>query len=920
MRSIGPLTDLGADASALTRALYSSDASLYRVVPEAVATPTTTDELATLVRAALRRRLPVTMRGAGTSCAGNAVGPGLVIDTSKHLDAILDLDPGTALAVVEPGVVQARLSAAGAAHGLRFGPDPSTADRCTIGGMIGNNACGPRALGYGRTADNVVALDVIAGTGEQLSLDTRTDHRASASPILRGLWRLVQDNLGVIRTEFGRFPRQVSGYSLEHLLPENGFAVARFLVGSEGTLGVVTRATLRLTRDLPFRCLVVLGFPTMADGADTITTVLAAGPVACEGLDARIIDTVRARQGAAAVPELPRGAAWLFVELADADRAAVAERARALVASVPCLGSAILDEPGEAARWWRIRADGAGYAAVALDRPAHAGWEDAAVPPARLGAYLRDFEALLAAHGLHGLPYGHFGDGCVHCRIDFPLDAPDGAARYRAFVLEAAQVAARHGGSMSGEHGDGRARSELLPAMYSPAALALFAKVKALFDPDNLLNPGVLVDPRPVDADLRLVATRGFAEPDFAAEAHRCTGVGRCVVTSGPGTMCPSYRATGQEKDSTRGRARVLQELVNGSLIGGWDSPEVVEALDLCLACKACSRECPTGVDVARLKAWTLDRALTGHRRPRSHYSLGRLPFWLSLAGRIPAAGALANWVLRVPGVSGLAAQVAGIDPRRRLPQLATRPGVAGHVSDPDPTVVVWVDCNTSGLAGGHLAATLGILRAAGQRVAFVGPEACCGLTYTSTGQLAAARRRLARAVDLLHPHAAAGRLIIGLEPSCLAVWGSDAAWLLPDEPRVGRIAAAVTTLAAYLEGLPDWSPPDLSGVRVVAQPHCHQRAVLGFEADRRLLERAGAEVRVLDGCCGLAGAFGMEPDHYDVSVAVARLNLLPALDAAGPDAVVLADGLSCRVQTADLAGRRAVTLAELCAGRGKVS
>ena len=917
MRSSGSAAIPGADAAPLTRALYSSDASVYRVVPAAVAIPRTSQELADTVYAALRRKVPITMRGAGTSCAGNAVGPGLVIDTAKHLNRVLDFDPATGLAVVEPGVVQARLSATGAPHGWRFGPDPSTSDRCTIGGMIGNNACGPRALGYGRTADNVVALEVITGSGELLSLDTRVDQRNSASPTLRSLRRLVQDHLGVIRPEFGRFPRQVSGYSLEHLLPEHRFAVARFLVGSEGTLGVVTRATVQLTRDLPHRFLVVLGFPTMADGADVITTVLEHRPVACEGLDARIIDIVRRRQGAAAVPDLPAGRAWLFVELTDADPELLRDRAAALVAAVPCLGAAILDEPGEATRWWRIRADGAGYAAVALERQAQAGWEDAAVPPANLGPYLRDFEALLAAHGLHGLPYGHFGDGCVHCRIDFPLDEPDGPARYRRFVLEAAALVGRYGGSMSGEHGDGRARSELLPAMYTPAALALFAKVKAIFDPHNLLNPGVLVDPRPVDADLRLAAVPAGVDAAFSAEVHRCTGVGRCVVTDGPGTMCPSYRATRQEKDSTRGRARVLQELVNGTLIRDWNSPEVAAALDLCLACKACSSECPTGVDLASLKAQVLDRAFAGRKRPASHYTLGRLPFWLGLAGRLPGAARLANLALRTPWLAGATARLAGLDRRRRLPTLTTRPASSGLSPDADPTVVVWVDCNTDGIAGGHLDAAVALLRASGQRVGVVGPGACCGLPYTSTGQLDAARRRLSAAVALLHPHAAAGRPIIGLEPSCLAVWESDAAWLLPDEPRVKAIARSVTTLAGFLDRLPDWQPPDLSGLAIVAQPHCHQRAVIGFADDQRLLARAGARVEVVDGCCGLAGSFGMEPSHYDVSVAVARLNLLPAIDAAGPEAVVLADGLSCRVQVADLAGRQATTLAELLAGRG---
>ena len=492
------------DTGTLTRALYSSDASLYRVPPAAVCRPESVAELVAIVDAARAARLPLTTRGAGTSIAGNAVGPGLVVDCSR-LDRIAHIDVTGHAAIVEPGVVPARLTAAVAGHSLRFGPDPSTADRCTIGGMIGNNACGPRALGYGRTSDNVLGLDVITGTGEHLSL--AAGHHPG-SPALDALERLVRANLGVIRTEFGRFPRQVSGYSLEHLLPEHGFDVARFLVGSEGTLAVVTGARLRLVTDLPHSVLIVIGYRDMAAAADAMPRILPSGPTAVEGLDSRIVDVVRHRQGAAAVPTLPDGEGWLFVELTDADPARLATRAAALLAGAGGVAGEVITDPTRTARLWRIRADGAGLASIGLGKPSHSGWEDAAVPPAALGAYLRDLDALLGRHGLHGLPYGHFGEGCVHVRIDFELSTAAGVAGYRSFVEEAAVLAAGYGGSMSGEHGDGRARSELLGRMYSSQALALFSAVKHIFDPDNLLNPGVLVDPRPLDADLRLPAGR----------------------------------------------------------------------------------------------------------------------------------------------------------------------------------------------------------------------------------------------------------------------------------------------------------------------------------------------------------------------------------------------------------------------------
>ena len=643
---LGDLTHL-LDDSALTRGIYSSDASLYRVPPLVVARPENRDQLIALVRAALECRLPVTVRGAGTSCAGNAVGAGLVIDVAKHLNRIHVVDERTRTAVIDPGVVQETLQRAAAPHGLRLGPDPSTSSRCTVGGMIGNNACGPRALGYGRMSDNVVELEIIDGHG-QLRVLGRDDF-----PELRSL---VMAHLGVIRTEFGRFSRQVSGYSMEHLLPEKKFDVAKFFAGTEGTLGIITRATVRLTPDPSHRLMVALGYPSMDRAGDDISRLLKFRPTACEGLDRRIVDVVIRKRGAESVGRLPAGEGWMFVELAGEDPAEVRDRAEALLAEADTRAGWIVEDQEQAASLWKLRADGAGLAGVSLDKPAYGSWEDAAVPPEHLGDYLRDFETLLARHGLHSLPYGHFGDGCVHARIDFPFEAPDGRARYRAFMLEAAEMVASHGGSMSGEHGDGRARSELLPRMYSPEALKLFGAVKHLFDPENLLNPGVLVDPEPTDSNLRMVAATvsplNLEDPEFVARVHQCSGVGKCLsdTTASGGVMCPSYQATRDEKDSTRGRARALQEMVNGSLItGGWRSREVAEALDLCLSCKGCSRDCPTGIDMAAYKSRVTHERLKGRLRPRNHYSLGWLPRWGRLITKLPGIGPLINIVATTP-------------------------------------------------------------------------------------------------------------------------------------------------------------------------------------------------------------------------------------------------------------------------------
>ncbi|MGY1604977.1 FAD-binding and (Fe-S)-binding domain-containing protein [Geodermatophilus sp. SYSU D00815] len=915
------------DGSGLARALYSSDGSLYRVLPRAVVRPRHPDEVVAALAVCRELGVPLTARGAGTSIAGNAVGPGVVLDTSRHLTGVHRIDAEAGTAVVDPGVVHAALQAAARPHGLRFGPDPSTHNRCTVGGMIGNNACGSRALGYGRTSDNVVALDVVTGAGERLSLTP-----GSGGGVLDRLRDLVAAELATIRTELGRFGRQVSGYSLEHLLPERGFDAARALVGSEGTLALVLGATVRLVADAPVRGLVVLGYPTMADAADATPGLLPHGPTAVEGLDARIVQRLR-DVPAAVVPDLPRGEGWLVVELTGDTVAEVEAKARGVLADAGALDSLVVTDPAHAAAIWRIREDGAGLAARTPDgRPAHAGWEDAAVPVGSLGGYLRGFEELLAAHDLQGVPYGHFGDGCVHVRIDFPFGRePDrGRAAYRAFVEDAARLVAAHGGSISGEHGDGRARSALLPTMYSPAAIALFERVKGLFDPDDVLNPGVLVRPAAFDEAVRVTeAPRlrtglAFAYPhdggDFSSAVHRCTGVGKCRadLQAAGGVMCPSWPATREEKDTTRGRARVLQEmLAPGGPVRDWRAPEVHAALDLCLSCKGCSRDCPTGVDMATYKAEVLHQTYRRRLRPRSHYTLGRLPFWADLAARAPR---VVNAVMGSRLGGAVARWSAGMDGRRELPPFAprtfrswwaARPPAAG---DGAP-VALWVDSFTDHFAPSVAEAAVAVLEDAGYRVQVPGADTCCGLTWITTGQLGAAARVLGSTVRALAPLAEAGVPIVGVEPSCTAVLRGEAAELV-DDPAAARVKAATRTLAELLAGTPGWAPPSLDGLEVVAQPHCHHAAVLGWSADERLLRAAGARVTRLGGCCGLAGNWGVERGHHDVSVAIAEQQLLPAVRDLSPDAVVLADGFSCRTQLDQLAGRRGLHLAELLAGR----
>ncbi|WEH41270.1 FAD-binding and (Fe-S)-binding domain-containing protein [Streptomyces sp. AM 2-1-1] len=949
---------------ATARALTTMDASNYRRVPLGVVAPRDADDVAAALAVCRAHRVPVVPRGGGTSIAGQATGTGIVLDLTRHLNAIVELDPGSRTAVVQPGVVLDDLRAAAAPHALTFGPDPSTHGRCTLGGMIGNNSCGAHSVAWGTTADNVRSLTVARYGGGTLRLG-----RGWGSPggdrAPAGLRQLVDGRLAPLRTGFPDLPRRISGYALDALLPEHpgGPDLARAFCGSEGTLAVVTEATVRLVGSPPARALAVLGYPDEAAAAEAAAGLLPYGPLTVEGMAA---DLVRAPAGSSrSVGDpagLPRGGAWLFVETGGATPAEARERAVRIVRAADAFDAAVVTDPAGQRALWRIREDAAGTATRMPDgAEAWPGWEDCAVPPARLGPYLREFRTLLAAHGLRGTPYGHFGDGCIHVRIDFDLLTPDGIARFRRFSEDQARLVAAHGGSLSGEHGDGQARAELLPLMYGDELVSLFGAYKDLWDPDGGMNPGMLVRPDRLDANLRFdVLPRrpvdvafGYPEDggDFTAAVRRCVGVAKCRTAAAPGAgvMCPSFRATGEEEHSTRGRARLLHEMLAGEIVtDGWRSEEVRDALDLCLSCKGCRSDCPVGVDMATYKAEFLHHHYRGRLRPAAHYAMGSLPRWLRLAAPVAP---LLNALARVRPLAALAKRLAGIAPQRPVPVLARetftrwwtrqrgRPGAASRAdaggaagagggaggasgaggvgggasgAGTGGAVVLWPDTFTTHLAPEVGRAAVRVLESAGRTVHHPGPGLCCGLTYVSTGRLDRARTVMRRTLDRLGT--SLGRPLVVLEPSCAAALRTDLPELLHDDPRAAELAASVRTLAEYLEEFaPDWEPPRLDRA-VAGQTHCHQHAVLGDAADRRVRARAGLTGELTGGCCGLAGNFGFEKGHWEVSVACAEERLLPAVRAAVPGTEILADGFSCRTQLEQLAGVRARHLAQVLA------
>ena len=916
--------------SAGSRALYANDASAYRQVPLGVVVPRTTDDVIATVALCREFGAPVFARGAGTGLAGQTVNEAVLIDFSKYLRRIVEIDHEARRARVQPGLVLDRLRERAEERDLTFGPDPATHSRCTLGGMLGNNSCGVHSILAGVTADNVESLDVLLYDGSRLTVSRGEDAiRGPGAERLTEQLHALADRWGDrVRDGFPQIPRRISGYNLDRLLPERGFDVAAALVGTESTCCFVLEAELKLIPSPQHRSLVLLGYDAPWTAADHVPEVMEFGPIGLETFDRRLVDH-ELKKGFKRHPELlPGGDAWLLVEFGGDTKEEADGQAERFVSafekkrSKEYLDLKLYEDEDEVKQVWEIREGGVGHSKLPGEHPGWPSWEDAAVAPERCGDYLRDFDRLVNEHGLHVSCYfGHVGHGCLHTRLDWDFSTREGIRRYRSFMEDAAALVSSYGGSLSGEHGDGQARAELLDRMFGPELVVAFREFKEIWDPDWKLNPGKVAEPYPLDTNLRMappyspqpVQTYFSFHEDggsFAAAAERCFGVGACRDQEG--VMCPSYQATFEERYSTRGRARLLFELMRGDVLeDGWRSDEVFEALDLCLACKGCRNECPVRVDMATYKAEFLAHYYERRLRPRQAYALGLIPWWARIASRAPRlANALAG--------SAVGKRLAGIAPQREPPRFAQEPFTTWFARRERKTngrrVLLWPDTFTNYFEPEIAKAAVEVLEAAGCAVELPRGALCCGRPLYDFGMLTLARRQLEQILERLRPEIRDGVEMVGLEPSCVDVFRDELLNMLPHDEDAKRLSKQTYSFVEFLTDRLDWEPPTLQASAVV-QGHCHHRAAeKDLEHDRRLLDRLGLAYEVLDtGCCGMAGSFGYHAgEHYDVSVAVAEHSLLPKLRETPESTLVIADGFSCRGQIEQLDGREALHVAQV--------
>ncbi|MDQ3862333.1 MAG: FAD-binding protein [Actinomycetota bacterium] len=911
-----------------TRAIYAHDSSNYRQVPFGVVIPEDEDDVVAAVKVCHEHGAPILPRGTGTSLSGETTNVAVIIDTSKKMREILEINPDEGYAWVQPGVIRDQLSdRTESEHNLTFAPDTSTHQWATFGGMIGNNSCGIHSVMAGRTSDNVYELDVVLHDGTRMTVGETSDEEfekitaegGRKGEIYQKLKELRDEYADLIRERYPEIPRRVSGYNLDDLLPEKGFNVARALVGSEGTLCTILRAKVRLVHSPPARSLLVLGYPSAYEAGDHVPQILEHGPVGLEGLDGKLITNMQAlNMHLQDIPLLPEGGGWLLVEFGGETDEESHEKARKLMDDLkeaenpPSMK--LFDELSEAEEIWSIREGGLGATAYVPQEGDHwPGWEDSAVHPEKVGDYLRDLRGLFDKHGYDAALYGHFGDGCIHCRINFDLKSAEGLANWQAFMEEASDLVVSYGGSLSGEHGDGQQRAQFLPKMYGEELMQAFREFKSIWDPDWKMNPGKVIDADPVLSDLRFGKDYNPLNPEglhfsypqdggsFAHATMRCVGIGQCRDASS-GTMCPSYMVTLDEMHTTRGRARILHEMLRGEgpIKDGFKSREVFDALDLCLSCKGCKGDCPVNVDMATYKAEFLSKFYKGRLRPRYAYTMGLIMLHARLAQYTPR---LANFVTHAPVLGNIVKKAGGIATERDMPPFAHQTFKAwfeerGERNEGGPPVVLFPDTFNNYLHPETAKATVEVLEAAGYRVIVPREALCCGRPLFDYGMLDTARAFMNRLVEGLAPYVREGIKVVGVEPSCIAAFRDELPNMMPHDEDARRLSKNTLTLAEFLiNEAENYEPPKLEREAIV-HGHCHQKATVGLSAEQELYEKMGLDYEVLDsGCCGLAGSWGFEEDKYELSMKIGERRLLPAARSAEEDTILLADGFSCKTQ-----------------------
>jgi FAD/FMN-containing dehydrogenase/Fe-S oxidoreductase len=930
------------------RAMYANDFSIYRAVPIGVVIPTGPEDVIAAVAICREYRAPVLPRGCGTAPSGQTTNVAVVFDYSKYYNEIVELDPETRRATVQPGVICDQLRNAAEEHNLTYGPDPATHEYCTFGGMLGNNSCGTHSLMAGKTSDNVIELDVVLYDGTRLTVGATSDEeleRIIAAGGRKGeiyeQLKHLRDRVGDrVRAEYPDIPRRVSGYNLDQLLPENGFNVARALVGSEGTCANILHATVRLVPSPQQRRTLLLGYPDVFQAADHVPVILErTQPIGLEGFDDQLIKNMIAKGRLA--PErtlLPEGRAWLYVEFGRDDADEVEDetrRALELLGDGPQIDARVIVDKLDQISVWKVRESAVGDSRAPGYMDAEGNWEDAAVHPNKLGAYLRDFQQILDDHGYRCVYYGHFGQGCVHTRMDFDLKSAAGVKTFRSFMEKCADLVVAYGGSLAGEYGEGHGRAELLPKMFGPELMAAFNDFKRIWDPDWKMNPNRLIGDVKLDEGLRLgpdyrppELKTHFAYPDdggsFATAIERCFGMAKCR-NLGSLTMCPSFHATREERHSTRGRSRLLFEMLKGDPVtDGWRDDAVKESLDLCLACKGCTGDCPVQVDIPTYKAEFLAHYYEKRRRPLHHYALGLLPWWGQAAARTPR---LVNGLSSSPPIARPVKRWLEIAEQREIPKFAhqtfrawfaDRSGATGGALPPTANdkqrVVLWPDTFTNLFEPGAGKAAVEVLEAAGFAVEVPQKHVCCGRPLYDFGMLGLAKRTLKHTLETLSEPIESGVPVLVLEPSCASVFRDELRKLMPHDEHARRLGSQTVVLDELLDRYaPDWAPPSVGG-RALVHGHCHHKAVIRGDQGRALLRRAGVEAEMTKaGCCGMAGSFGYGAgEQYDVSMRIGEQFLLPAVRAAATDTLLVADGFSCRTQITAGAGRRALHTAEV--------